>query len=97
MLVGNPIRQSKDSASVTQQHESPRVYVTGGSQGSEFINKNIPKALNSLNIPLEVRHQSGNGKSEGVTELYSRNISVVLYNNGLPGPESLPLIFIKSL
>ena len=55
---------------------NPRVYVTGGSQGSEFINKNIPIALNSLNIPLEVRHQSGNGKSEGVKELYSSNISV---------------------
>ena len=76
MLVGNPIRQSKDSASVTQQHELPRVYVTGGSQGSEFINKNIPKALNSLNIPLEVKHQCGKGKSQGVKELYSSNISV---------------------
>ena len=76
MLVGNPIRQSKDSASVTQQHESPRVYVTGGSQGSEFINKNIPKALNSLNIPLEVKHQCGKGKSQGVKELYSSNIYV---------------------
>ena len=76
MLVGNPIRQSKKSSSVTQQHESLRVYVTGGSQGSEFINKNIPIALNSLNISLEVRHQSGKGKSVGVKELYSSNISV---------------------
>jgi len=76
MLVGNPIRQSKDISSVTQQHESLRIYVTGGSQGSEFINKNIPKALNSLNIPLEVRHQSGKGKSKGVKKLYSSNISV---------------------
>jgi UDP-N-acetylglucosamine--N-acetylmuramyl-(pentapeptide) pyrophosphoryl-undecaprenol N-acetylglucosamine transferase len=50
--------------------------VTGGSQGSEFINQNVPIALNALNIPLEVRHQSGNGKSEGVKELYSSNISV---------------------
>ena len=76
MLVGNPIRQFKDSPSVTQQNESLRVYVTGGSQGSEFINKNIPKALNALNIPLEVRHQSGKGKTQGVKELYSSNISV---------------------
>ena len=37
MLVDNQIRQSKDRETVTQQHESPRVYVTGGSQGSEFI------------------------------------------------------------
>ena len=76
MLVGNPIRQSKESSSAIQRHEALRVYVTGGSQGSEFINKNIPIALNSLNIPLEVKHQSGNGKSEGVKELYSSNISV---------------------
>jgi len=76
MLVGNPIKQSKESSLATEKHEPLRVYVTGGSQGSEFINKNIPIALNSLNIPLEVRHQSGNGKSEGVMELYSSNISV---------------------
>ncbi|MDC0332491.1 UDP-N-acetylglucosamine--N-acetylmuramyl-(pentapeptide) pyrophosphoryl-undecaprenol N-acetylglucosamine transferase [Gammaproteobacteria bacterium] len=76
MLVGNPIKQSKESSSATQKHQLPRVYVTGGSQGSEFINKNVPIALNSLNTPLEVRHQSGNGKSEGVKELYSSNISV---------------------
>ena len=76
MLVGNPIRQSKESSTAIQRHEALRVYVTGGSQGSKFINKNIPIALNSLNIPLEVKHQSGNGKSEGVKELYSSNISV---------------------
>jgi UDP-N-acetylglucosamine--N-acetylmuramyl-(pentapeptide) pyrophosphoryl-undecaprenol N-acetylglucosamine transferase len=76
MLVGNPIKQSKESSLGTQRHESPKIYVTGGSQGSEFINKNIPIALNALNIPLEVRHQSGNGKSIGVKELYSSNISV---------------------
>ena len=76
MLVGNPIKQSKENSPATQKHKSLRVYVTGGSQGSEFINKNIPIALNSLNISLEVRHQSGNGKSEGVKELYSSNISV---------------------
>ena len=76
MLVGNPIKQSKESSLGNQRHESPKIYVTGGSQGSEFINKNIPIALNALNIPLEVRHQSGDGKSIGVKELYSSNISV---------------------
>jgi UDP-N-acetylglucosamine--N-acetylmuramyl-(pentapeptide) pyrophosphoryl-undecaprenol N-acetylglucosamine transferase len=76
MLVGNPIKQSKESSLGTQRYESPKIYVTGGSQGSEFMNKNIPIALNALNIPLEVRHQSGDGKSIGVKELYSSNISV---------------------
>jgi len=76
MLVGNPIKKSRESLLEKQQHQPLRVYVTGGSQGSEFINQNVPIALNALNIPLEVRHQSGNGKSEGVKELYSSNISV---------------------
>ena len=55
-----------------------RVYITGGSQGSEFINQNIPTALNALEMPLEVRHQSGSGKSLGVKELYSNDISVTV-------------------
>ena len=76
MLVGNPIKKSRESLLEKQQHQPLRVYVTGGSQGSEFINQNVPIALNALNIPLEVRHQSGNGKSEGVKQLYSSNISV---------------------
>ena len=76
MLVGNPIKKSRESLLEKQQHQPLRVYVTGGSQGSEFINQNVPMALNALNIPFEVRHQSGNGKSEGVKELYSSNISV---------------------
>ena len=76
MLVGNPIKKSRESLLEKQQHQPLRVYVTGGSQGSEFINQNVPIALNALNIPFEVRHQSGNGKSEGVKELYSSNISV---------------------
>jgi len=76
MLVGNPIQQLKSSSFINLNHESLRIYITGGSQGSEFINKNIPIALNELNIPLEVKHQSGNGKSLGIKELYSSNISI---------------------
>jgi len=76
MLVGNPIQQLKSSPPINLNHEPIRIYITGGSQGSEFINKNIPIALNELNIPLEVKHQSGNGKSLGIKELYSSNISI---------------------
>jgi len=76
MLVGNPIKKLNKNSSLNRKQESLRVYITGGSQGSEFINQNIPIALNALEIPLEVRHQSGIGKSLGVKELYSNNISV---------------------
>ncbi len=76
MLVGNPVQKLKLSSSINPNHDSIKIYITGGSQGSEFINKNIPIALNELNIPLEVKHQSGHGKSSGIKELYSRNISI---------------------
>lgn len=64
------------SSFTNHNHDPVRIYITGGSQGSEFINKNVPIALNQLNIPLEVKHQSGNGKSLGIKELYSSNISI---------------------
>ena len=76
MLVGNPIQKLNLSSFTNPNHEPIRIYITGGSQGSEFINKNIPIALNELNIPLEVKHQSGIGKSSGIKELYSSNISI---------------------
>ena len=76
MLVGNPIKKLELSSFTNHNHDPVRIYITGGSQGSEFINKNIPIALNQLNIPLEVKHQSGNGKSLGIKELYSSNISI---------------------
>jgi len=76
MLVGNPIKPPKEIFFPDQSHESIRIYVTGGSQGSEFLNHNIPLALSALNTSLEVRHQSGVGKSSGIKRLYSSNISV---------------------
>ncbi len=76
MLVGNPIKNLKIRSFINPPHDPLRLYVTGGSQGSEFINKNVPVALNALNMPLEVKHQSGNKKSIGIKESYSDNISV---------------------
>jgi len=78
MLVGNPIKQLNKNSYMNPKKKPLRGYITGGSQGSEFINQNIPTALNALEMPLEVRHQSGSGKSLGVKELYSNDISVTV-------------------
>jgi UDP-N-acetylglucosamine--N-acetylmuramyl-(pentapeptide) pyrophosphoryl-undecaprenol N-acetylglucosamine transferase len=75
LLVGNPIKKSKKSSSLEGNQRPLRIYVTGGSQGSEYINQNIPIALNSLELQMEVKHQSGKGKSSGIKELYSSKIS----------------------
>lgn len=75
-LVGNPIKKFKENAPLDLNRQPIRIYVTGGSQGSEFLNSTIPIALNSLDIEIEVRHQSGVGKASGIEELYSNKISV---------------------
>ncbi|MBD63501.1 MAG: UDP-N-acetylglucosamine--N-acetylmuramyl-(pentapeptide) pyrophosphoryl-undecaprenol N-acetylglucosamine transferase [Gammaproteobacteria bacterium] len=75
-LVGNPIRKLNENSPLNLNKQTNRIYVTGGSQGSEFINSIIPIALNSLDIQIEVRHQSGVGKATGIKELYSSKISV---------------------
>ena len=76
ILVGNPIEKFTKREPSFEGLRPLRIYVTGGSQGSEYLNLNIPEAINSLNRPIEVRHQVGLGKSKGVKELYSDQISV---------------------
>ena len=76
MLVGNPIKNVNKNSILNTNKNTLRIYVTGGSLGSDFINTNIPIALNNLEIPLEIRHQCGKGKSLGIKELYSAKISV---------------------
>ena len=76
-IVGNPIRAFHTNQDLnTATSETFKIYVTGGSQGSEFINKNIPIAINSLGVSMNIKHQSGINKSEGVKDLYSSNIRV---------------------
>ena len=76
MLVGNPIKNFNKNSIPNSKKNTLRIYVTGGSQGSDFINKNIPIALNDLDIPIEIKHQCGKGKSFGIKELYSAKISL---------------------
>ena len=75
-LVGNPIKRiNKYQDMVPPKSDELKIYVTGGSLGSEFINKNIPIALSSLNIPIIIKHQSGLNKLDGVESLYTGRTS----------------------
>ena len=76
-VVGNPMTKKIENDTSNQPLDGAlKVYVTGGSLGSEFINKNIPPALSSLKIPIIVRHQSGINKCNGIQSLYSSDISI---------------------
>ena len=77
-VVGNPIEQFLQNDVVPSHFDEGilRIYVTGGSLGSEFINQHVPFALSALDIPMEIKHQAGRNKSEGIKTRYSSNLLV---------------------
>ena len=88
IFSGNPIRDSfKDySKDMTEELENKiKVYITGGSQGSKYINFNIPPALEPFSEYLLIKHQCGPDNLEKVKSEYeSKNIEaevVEFFNN----------------
>ena len=73
-FVGNPSYMQNKKAIDISQNDNLNILVTGGSQGADFINKNIPVALNTLNIKLNVIHQCGLGKIQNVSD-YNQEIN----------------------
>ena len=78
IFSGNPIRDTfRDySKDITEELEDKiKVYITGGSQGSKYINLNMPHALEPLSEYLLIKHQCGLDNLEKVKSEYeSRNI-----------------------
>jgi UDP-N-acetylglucosamine--N-acetylmuramyl-(pentapeptide) pyrophosphoryl-undecaprenol N-acetylglucosamine transferase len=80
VVTGNPIEAAIASAASrkinTCWQEGPRrILVTGGSQGSQFLNRKVPALLErvrGLGIPIVVRHQTGAGETAGVEDEYRR-------------------------
>ena len=73
IISGNPIRES--FFNYDEEYENNRsinIYITGGSQGADYINKNIPKALKGFSN-INIKHQSGRNNSDKVKEIYQHN------------------------
>ena len=72
ILTGNPIRKInlKNFDSIHESDNQIKIYVTGGSQGSEFINEIIPKALLKISNNLKIKHQCGKNHLNFVDKLY---------------------------
>ncbi len=81
VLTGNPVRPAI-AAMVNQPSREQsgrgglrRILVTGGSQGSPFLNERVPMLLarvQELGVPIAVRHQAGEGGTERVRREYQR-------------------------
>jgi UDP-N-acetylglucosamine--N-acetylmuramyl-(pentapeptide) pyrophosphoryl-undecaprenol N-acetylglucosamine transferase len=72
--TGNPVRQHFFEINEVEPGDPPRVLILGGSQGSLFLNRTLPRALAALKsagLDFEVRHQAGGRWAEVVSTSYS--------------------------
>jgi UDP-N-acetylglucosamine--N-acetylmuramyl-(pentapeptide) pyrophosphoryl-undecaprenol N-acetylglucosamine transferase len=72
--TGNPVRSHFFEVDALEPHDPPRLLVLGGSQGSLFLNRILPRALAILQtegMVLKVQHQTGGRWSEVVMTSYS--------------------------
>ena len=79
VLTGNPIRDSFLNIKNGNKSEDKKIkiYITGGSQGANYINENIPVALKSFPSNIEIKHQCGINHLRKVKTYYdSMNIHV---------------------
>ena len=77
-FIGNPANTQNKKAIDIYQNNNLNILITGGSQGADFINKNIPTVLNTLNIKLNVIHQCGLGKIQNVSN-YNQEINASIF------------------
>lgn len=72
--TGNPVRSKFFDIPEVEPHDPPRLLILGGSQGSLFLNRVLPRALSILlgeNMRITIRHQTGGRWAEVVRTSYS--------------------------
>jgi UDP-N-acetylglucosamine--N-acetylmuramyl-(pentapeptide) pyrophosphoryl-undecaprenol N-acetylglucosamine transferase len=79
LVTGNPVRPDVQMLATQQRHSAPgqpfRILVTGGSQGSSFLNRQVPPLLSRLatwGLQLNVLHQCGRDDCESIRHDYRR-------------------------
>ncbi len=50
-----------------------KILIVGGSLGAQALNENVPKALQLLNVPMQVFHQCGQNKQEMTQKKYAES------------------------
>lgn len=74
ICTGNPLRKGiAHSDRTTRAIDEPlHLLVLGGSLGAKVLNEQVPKALAMLDIPLQIKHQTGAAMREETHSLYAR-------------------------
>ena len=74
ILSGNPIRDSfAIHESRNQNNDFTNIYITGGSQGAEYINNEIPKIFRNFSEEIKIKHQCGINNFKKVKDIYLLN------------------------
>ncbi len=72
--TGNPVRSQFFNVAAVAPAKVPRLLVLGGSQGSLFLNRSLPRALVTIReqgLEVEVVHQAGSRWTEVVRTAYA--------------------------
>jgi len=80
LVIGNPVRPDVALLAADKRHppagdRPARLLVTGGSQGSAFLNRKVPellKRLSSDGFTLDIRHQAGEQDVQAVRSSYQQ-------------------------
>jgi UDP-N-acetylglucosamine--N-acetylmuramyl-(pentapeptide) pyrophosphoryl-undecaprenol N-acetylglucosamine transferase len=83
--TGNPVRSDFFGVGEVAPHDPPRLLVLGGSQGSLFLNRTLPRALAAMRdagIEVDIRHQAGVRWAEVVRTSYE-DLQVVARSGAL--------------
>ncbi|WP_429098790.1 undecaprenyldiphospho-muramoylpentapeptide beta-N-acetylglucosaminyltransferase [Aeromonas rivipollensis] len=73
-VVGNPVRPevvALPNPQLRSSSEPLRLLIVGGSLGARVLNEQVPPAVASAGVPIEVRHQCGKGNRETVAQAYA--------------------------
>nr|WP_276208958.1 undecaprenyldiphospho-muramoylpentapeptide beta-N-acetylglucosaminyltransferase [Aeromonas rivipollensis] len=73
-VVGNPVRPevvALPDPQLRSSSEPLRLLIIGGSLGARVLNEQVPPAVASAGVPIEVRHQCGKGNRETVAQAYA--------------------------
>lgn len=84
--LGIPLRRGF-SPSPSRRNGGPlNVLITGGSQGAEWINQNLPLAMAKVQGELRVVHQAGRGRADEVRARYGerRDVEVIEFIDDVP-------------
>ncbi len=75
IISGNPVRRlfiNNNFKEFDRTDNEIRIYVTGGSQGAQYLNEELPRVFKKLSCFIKIKHQCGKNNLNKVNNLYKK-------------------------